>query len=102
MPATSGFFKGQIGATISLDTEDDVELLAVATKLEIHYRTPSGIVKTKTASRDGTVLSYVTTATTDFPEAGDYIVQVYVEGTGWKMPGAKVTMRVEEPLGEIT
>lgn len=102
MAANSGFFLGQIGATISLDTEDDAAVLAAATKLEIHYQTPTGTVITKTASRSGTVLSYTTTSVDDLPEAGEYTVQAYGEGSGWKIPGAKVTMIVEEPLEEIT
>lgn len=98
----SGFFVGQVGALIRLDTEDSAALLAVATKKEIHYRRPeSGTTGAWTASLDGTKLTYLTTLITDLPEAGDYLVQAYIEGPGWKVPGKITTLRVLDPVKPI-
>jgi len=102
MPEESGFYEGQIGALIRLDTEDDTAYLAAATKKEIHYKRPSGTTGAWTATLDGTKLTYTTTAITDLPEHGKYIVQVYMEGPGWKLPGKEVVMIVEEPIIAIT
>jgi hypothetical protein len=99
----SGFFAGQIGALIRLDTQDDASLLATATKTEIYYKYPeSGTTGSWTATIDGTKLTYTTTAVGDLPEAGEYFLQTYIEGPGWKIPGKKVVMLVEEPIIPIT
>jgi len=95
----SGFFIGQIGASIRLDTEDTAALLAAATTLEIHYRLPkTGATGIWTATLSGTKVVYTTTAITDLPLAGTYIIQSYLEGPGWALKGRKVDMIIAEPL----
>jgi len=101
MSEESGFYKGQVGALIRLDTLDSTALLAVATKKEIHYQRPSGAVGAWTAALDGTKLTFTTTLITDLPESGRYILQAYIEGTGWKVPGGRTTMVVGEPIKAI-
>jgi hypothetical protein len=99
----SGFFVGQIGAQIRLDTEDDVSLLAAATTKEIWYKRPStGITGAWTASLDGTKLVYTTLTVADLPVAGEYKVQVYLEGPSYKLTGKIASMVVEEPVKSIT
>jgi len=99
MAERSGLFAGQVGALIRLDTQDDTDLLAAATRLEIHYKLPeSGATGTWTATLSGTKLTYTTTESSDLPEVGEYILQAYLEGAGWKIPGRKVAMLVEKPV----
>jgi hypothetical protein len=99
MVARSGLFAGQVGALIRLDTQDDTSLLAVATRLEIHYKLPeSGAAGTWTATPSGTKLTYTTTDFSDLPEVGKYQLQAYIEGPGWAVHGRKVVMLVEKPL----
>lgn len=99
MSEFSGFHKGQVGALIRLDTEDDPLFLAAASKKEIHYRQPgTGTTGAWTASLDGTKLTFTTTAVTDLPAAGEYLLQAYLEGTGWKLHGAVVSMLVGDTV----
>jgi len=98
----SGFFAGQVGCQIRLDTQDDAAYLAAATKLEIHYRRPTFVTGTWTATLDGTELVYTTTTITDLSVAGEWIVQAYLEGPGWKTAGEKVVMLVDEPIRPIS
>lgn len=102
MSEPSGFFAGQVGALIRLDTQDDVALLAAATVKRILYKRPNGTTGYWTAGLDGTKLTFTTTAITDLPEAGEYTLQAYVEAPGWKVPGEKVSMIVAEPIVDIT
>lgn len=103
MPPDSGFFVGQIGAQIRLDTQDDLSLLAAATTKQIWYKRPdTGVTGAWTASLDGTVLVFTTTAITDLPVAGEYKLQVYLEAPGYKTVGKIVSMVVEEPVKAIT
>jgi len=102
MVAESGFFIGQIGAQIRLDTEDDPALLAAATTKEIWYKRPhTGGTGAWTATLSGTKLVFTTTAVTDLPVAGEYVLQAYLAGTGWKLTGKKVVMFVDEPVKPI-
>jgi hypothetical protein len=98
MTVPSGFFVGQIGAKIILETGDDALTLAAATALKINYRRPSGTTGSWTATLEGTALAYTTTAIADLSEAGAYRLQAYGEGPGWKAPGAEVTMVVQPPI----
>lgn len=102
MTLPSGFFAGQIGALIRLDTLDDPLVLVDATTTQINYLLPSGTAGEWTATLSGTVLSYLTTSAADLPEAGTYKVQAYVEGPGWKIAGGVVEMEVVAPLIPIT
>lgn len=101
MSEDSGFFRGQVGALIRLDTLDDPALLAAATKKEIHYQKPSGAVGIWAAVLDGTKLTFTTTIATDLPESGRYYLQAYIEGAGWKVPGERTAMVVNEPIMAI-
>lgn len=102
MPPDSGFFIGQVGAQIRLDTEDDPARLAEATTKEIWYRRPeTGTTGAWTASLDGTVLVYTTLAIGDLPENGEYKLQVYLAGPGFKVTGKIVSMYVDEPVKSI-
>jgi hypothetical protein len=99
MPEESGFFVGQVGAQIRLETNDDAAILATATTLEIHYQRPeSGDTGAWAATLDGTELVYTTISASDLPEAGVYKVQSHTEGPGWITPGKIATMYVREPL----
>lgn len=98
MTTPSGFYVGQIGAKIILDTRDDTSLLAAATVLKINYCSPTGVKGSWVATREDTKLTYTTTAITDFAEAGTYQVQAYAEGPGWKIPGESVQMLVTAPI----
>ena len=98
MSEDSGFFRGQVGALIRLDTSDDPALLALATKKEIHYQRPSGVVGVWTATLDGTKLTFTTSLVTDLLESGKYFLQAYIEGPSWKIPGERVPMVVGEPI----
>lgn len=98
MSEFSGFHKGQVGALIRLDTEDDPLFLAAASKKEIHVFQPDGTTKKWTASLDGTKLTFTTTAITDLPYSGRYVLQSYIEGTGWKLHGERVELIVGETL----
>lgn len=103
MGSDSGFYVGQVGALIRLDTEDDAGLLAAATKKEIWYkRLTDGVTGAWTAGLSGTKLTYTTTAITDLPKAGEYVLQAYIEGSGWKILGEKVSMIVDEPVKAIS
>lgn len=103
MPPDSGFFVGQIGALIRLDTEDDPSLLAAATTKEIWYKQPgTGTTGAWTAALDGTKLTYTTLAVGDLPVEGEWKVQVYLAAPGWKLTGKIVSMFVNEPLKAIT
>lgn len=102
MPSDSGFYIGQIGATIRLDTEDDVTLLNAATLKQIWFKQPTtGTTGAWTATLSGTKFVYTTTAISDLPVAGEYKVQTYVEGAGYKIPGKVVSMVVNEPVKAI-
>lgn len=102
MPPDSGFFVGQVGAQIRLDTLDDPTLLAAATTKEIWYERPAtGTTGAWPASLDGTKLVYTTLAITDLPEEGEYKLQVYLAAPGWKVTGKIVSMVVNEPLKAI-
>ena len=101
MTAPSGFFKGQVGAKIILETGDSAAILATATVLKINYLLPSGNTGAWTALLEGTALTYTTTAVTNFPEAGLYKLQAYIEGPGWKIPGDIVEMLVATPIVAI-
>ena len=103
MSEESGFFKGQVGASIRLDTEDDPVFLAAATKKEIHYKQQrTGVTGIWTATLDGTKLCYTTSDVDDLPTAGIYTLQVYMEGPGWKIHGKKVDMLVGDPISPVT
>jgi hypothetical protein len=93
-------FTGQVGVKFSLDTQDDPALLAAATKKEIWVKCRTGKFKW-TASLDGTIFSYTTTASSDLPCSGEYFLQTYAEGVGWKVPGRIVTVKVLSPLNNI-
>ena len=95
--ADSGFFVGQIGAKISLDTKDDPALLALATVKEIWYSNGGGIGKW-TATLTGTILSYTTTNSTDLPYPGRYDFQAHLEGPGFSVDGQIVSVTVEAPI----
>ena len=103
MPPDSGFFVGQIGAQIRLDTQDDLSLLAAATTKEIWYKRPdTGATGAWTATLDGTKLVFTTTAVTDLPVAGEYQIQTYLEAPAYKVTGKIVSMVVSEPVKAIT
>lgn len=102
MAISSGFFKGQVGAKIILETGDSAAILATATVLRINYCLPSGNTGSWTAALEGTSLAYTTTAITNLSESGLYKIQAYVEGPGWKMPGEIVEMYVSAPIVAIT
>ena len=103
MPSDSGFFVGQIGAQIRLDTKDDASLLAAATLTQIWYKRPeTGVTGAWTATVDGTELIYTTLTIDDLPVAGEWKIQVYVEAPGYKVPGKVVSMVVNEPVKDIS
>jgi hypothetical protein len=89
----------QIGALIRLETEDDPTLLAAATTVEIYCREPrAGLIKTWTASVDGTLVTYSTLLETDLPTAGKYELQVHLAGPGWSLTGEVAIMEVHRSL----
>ncbi len=103
MPSDSGFFVGQVGAQIRLDTKDDPTYLAQATVKQIWYKRPdTGVTGAWTASLDGTVLVYTTLAITDLPVCGEYKLQTYLEAPGYKVTGDVVSMVVGKPVKAIT
>ena len=101
MAISSGFFKGQVGAKIILETEESAAVLATATVLKINYLLPSGTSGAWTATLEGTTLTYTTTAITNFPEAGLYKIQAYIECPGLKVPGEIVEMLIDTPIVAI-
>ena len=94
-------FVGQVGVKFSLDTQDDLSLLATATKTEIWGACRVGKFKW-TATRDGTVFSYTTTGVTDLPCSGDYKLQAYAEGVGWKIPGTIKVINIKTPVDTVS
>lgn len=100
MPDSSGLFVGQVGAVISIETGEDAAVLAAATTTEIWYRKPSGTAGKWTASVSSTALTFTTLAAS-LDEPGDWVLQVYLAGVGYKAPGDFVTMRVATPLQTI-
>ena len=96
---TAGIFVGQIGVTIELETLDDAAILADATKKEIWYSVRSGSVTGKwSAELSETKLVYTTTKITDLLIHGNWTLQAYVEGVGYKILGEKVIMPVGRPV----
>ena len=78
-----------IGVTINLRILEDGDPvdISTATVKQIRLTTPSGKIKTfaaefATNGTDGR-LKYLTTATTDIPEAGAYSLRAYLEMTGY-------------------
>lgn len=100
MAVKSGFFVGQIGAKIQLDTSDDATLLAAATVKRIKYKTPeTGTTGYWEAALEGTKLTYTTTAATDLPESGVYKLQVFLSQLpNWAAHGSIASVEVEEPI----
>ena len=97
--STSGFYTGQIGALIRLDTADDPAVLAAATVREIHCCLPrSRVVHKWSAGLDGTKLTFTTTEASDLPTSGVYKLQAYLEGPGYSLAGDIVDMAVLAPL----
>ena len=93
-------FVGQVGVKFSLDTEDYPALLAQATKTEIWVTCRAGKFKWP-ATLEDTVVSYTTRDVTDLPCSGDYRLQAYVEGDGWKIPGDIVIVNIKRPTNTI-
>lgn len=103
MPPNSGFFVGQVGAQIRLDTKEDTSFLASATLKQIWYSRPdTGVTGAWTATLDGTKFVFTTTAIGDLPVAGEWKLQTYMEASGYKVAGKIVSMVVEEPVKAIT
>lgn len=99
MAYNSGFFTGQVGALIRLDTEDTEVLLGAATVKEIYCELPrSKEIVVWSATLDGTKLTYTTSSAEDLPKSGDYKLQAHLEGVGWSLEGEIVTMTVGNPL----
>lgn len=76
IPSTTG----DIGTVLFLDLGVDVSAATVAL---LKIKKPNGNQLTKTASINGTALSYPTIAG-DLDESGEYAIQAYLEIGGWK------------------
>ena len=99
MAYKSGFYEGQIGAKIMLDTQDDPLLLAVATVKKIYCKRPkSAVVIEWDAELEGTYLTFTTSAATDLPRSGTYKLQAHLEGPGWDLDGDVVSLIVGKSL----
>jgi hypothetical protein len=98
MGKNSGFFTGQIGALIRLETSDTLEFFNAATLQEIHYQRPDGVTGKWAAGTDGTKLTFLTTTAADLPISGRYTLQAYMEGPGWALHGDKAIMVIGDPV----
>lgn len=99
-------FKGDIGTKIILNTNTD---LATGSVFKIYYRKPDGTMGSWTAQKesDNTSISYTTQVVSDLNIAGTWVIQSYVEISGWKGYGVSVNMIVgmsvmETPPAPIT
>ena len=90
-------YKGDTSIVFRLDT--GVGNLDIATKIEIHVLKPSGATDTWTATKYGTTSEITYTSTTgDLDEAGNYILQSYIEWGANIHYGDTTTVVVYEPL----
>jgi hypothetical protein len=92
-------YVAQVGASIELDTQDEIAILGTATTLKIKFRRPDGISGAWDVVRSGSVLKYQTTAPSDLPIAGVWKLQAYGEGNGWKIRGETVDFNVHGLFG---
>ncbi len=88
-------YQNDVGVEFVVETGQD---LALATVTELHVKFPDGTTAQWTATISGTTLHYVT-AMADLVQAGDYILQPYVEwGGGSKHHGNPITVRVKPAI----
>ena len=94
-------FKGDIGTKIILNTNTD---LATGSVFKIYYRKPDGTTGSWTAQKesDNKSISYTTQVVSDLDIAGTWVIQSYVEISGWKGYGVSVNMIVGTPVTETT
>lgn len=91
----SRVFKDDIGTKIRLNADVDI---SDATKLEIHYKKPSGTTGIWTALPEDTYYGYYITTSGDLDENGVWDLQLYVEVGPWKGHGEVDTFTVYEFL----
>ena len=90
-------YKGDTSIVFRLDT--GVDNLDIATKIEIHVLKPGGTAVIWTATQYGTTSEITYTSTTgDLDEAGNYILQSYIEWGANIHYGDAITIIVYEPL----
>lgn len=94
-------FKGDIGTKIILNTGSD---LSTGTLFKIYYRKPDGTTGFWTAQKesDNTSISYTTLSSSDLDVVGTWVLQSYVEISGWKGFGVSVNLIVGTPVTETT
>lgn len=93
-------YVGQIGVEINLNTaatSEGIDLSAATTK-EIKYRKPSGATGSWTASSSGDILTYTTAAAATLDEAGRWLLQAHVAGTGYDALGEKAELNIYSPF----
>ena len=90
-------YKGVNGLPIILDCGIDI---SGAYAFKILYQKPSGTKGEWPAELEGsTKIKFVTSSTTsELDEAGQWFIQAYVEGAGYKLFGDIVGIIVYEPL----
>jgi hypothetical protein len=102
MSSESGFYAGQVGAKIRLDTGDASLVSSATTKRIIYKRPVSGTIGYWSATvEESSKLVFTTTTVLDLPESGDYLLQAYMEGTGVKILGGIAVMSVGKPITPI-
>ncbi|MBI5872698.1 MAG: hypothetical protein HZB36_00945, partial [Candidatus Omnitrophica bacterium] len=93
-------FKGDIGTKIILNTGSD---LSTGTVFKIYYHKPDGTTGSWTAQKesDNLSISYTTLTLNDLNVVGTWVLQSYVEISGWKGFGVSVNLIVGTPVTEI-
>lgn len=93
-------FKGDIGTKIILNTGSN---LSTGTVFKIYYRKPDGTTGSWTAQKesDDLSISYTTLSSSDLDVVGTWVLQSYVEISGWKGFGVSVNMIVGSPVTEV-